>query len=298
MPRLARLLTEIEAVDGEGEESSEEAVRATMTWPGHDPTRDRWVVEEPGQPGRLIAHSLVWKGFQETHADLTVAVHPAWRRRGLGCTLLEHALDRARTLGVTAVRIYANEQHLAASAFLQRHGFAAVAAYTEMRFPAESTLDNPVFPTGYQVRSYDELQDISLLAYTMTAAYRGLWGHHVVGADDLAHWLPSMRLDGIFLSFDKDGDAVGICRGETREPPDKEGGDKPIGYVDAPGVVPARRSEALYVPLLLTAMHWLRAQGIDAIRLESWGDDEATLRQYHELGFTTERRAISYRLNL
>ncbi len=296
-PRLAALLAAVAAVDGEDEDASEEAVRETMAWPGHDPRRDRWVVEEPGRPDRLIAHSLVWRGTQDTHADIAVAVHPAWRRRGLGRALLERAIERARDLGATAVRTYADEGHPAAAMFLHRHGFAPVAAYTEMRFPAARVPAPPVFPDGYRVRTYGEVQDLPLLARTMTAAYSGLWGHHAVSPEDLTPWLPALRPDGVFLVFDERADAVGICRGELRESRAEETG-KPMGYVDAPGIVRTRRDDDLYIPLLLTAMRWLRAQGIGTIGLESWGDDEDTLQRYREIGFTDARRAISHRFDL
>jgi ribosomal protein S18 acetylase RimI-like enzyme len=132
----------------------------------------------------------------------------------------------------------------------------------------------------------------------MTSAYSGLWGHHVVDEEEMAHWLLSRGPDGIFLLFDARGNAVGMCLAEIREPQPVGGSAKPAGYVDAPGIVPGRRDAALYVALLLTAMHWLRAQAVGAIVLESTGDDDAILRRYTELGFATVRRAISYRLDL
>jgi len=297
-PRLAALLAEVEAVDGGGEDTSEHAVRETMAWPGHDPQRDRWVVEEAGRPDHLIAHSLAWKGTQDAHADIAVAVHPAWRRRGLGRALLVSALERARGLGATAARAYADESHLGAAPFLRRHGFTPVAAYTEMRFPDGHMPPRPAFPDRYQVRTYDNVRDLTLLARAMTDAYSGLWGHHSVSTEDLAHWLPAWRPDGIFLLFDERADVVGLCRAEVRELSPAEGTGKPTGYVDAPGIVPARREDDLYVPLLLTAMRWLRGQGVGAIGLESWGDDEGTLEQYRACGFTVTRRAISHRLEL
>lgn len=297
-PRLADLLTAVEAVDGPDEDASEEAICETMAWPGHDPRQDRWVVEEPGRPERLIAHGLVWKGTQDPHADIAVAVHPAWRRRGVGGALLGRARARAHALGATAARAYADEGHPAAIPFLRRHGFTPVAAYTEMRFAADRVPAPPVFPDAYRVRAYDDVGDPALLARAMTAAYSGLWGHHAVSAEDLAPWLPAWRLDGVFLLFDERADVVGLCRAEVRALAPAEGANKPAGYVDAPGVVPARRDDDLYIPLLLTAMRWLRAQGIETIGLESWGDDEDTLRRYRALGFAIARRAISHRLEL
>ena len=101
------MLQEVEAVD----RSDEAAVRATMRWPGHDPASDRRVIVDSERQGQLIAHALAWKGDHEPAADVAVAVHPDWRRRGIGAALLARAVDRARAMGATAVRIYADEQH-------------------------------------------------------------------------------------------------------------------------------------------------------------------------------------------
>ena len=47
-----------------------------------------WVVEAPG--GEVVGHLLSQVAVDEAEV-LTVAVHPAWRRRGLAARLLAHA---------------------------------------------------------------------------------------------------------------------------------------------------------------------------------------------------------------
>ena len=294
IPGLLQLLQEVEAVDGTDEDADEDAVRATMRWSGHDPASDRWVMVDPERQGQLVAHALAWKGDHERSADVAVAVHPHWRRRGIGAALLSCAVDRARAMGATAVRLYADEQHPAAAAFLRRQGFEPAAAFTEMRFPDDCALTAPRMGPGYTLRAYRAVQDVQLLAYAMTESYHGQWGHHAVSAEDLGHWLPDWREDGIFLLFDATSEVIGLCRAELRAP--QRG--RPLGYVDAPGIVPAHRGEDLYVSLLMSGMHWLREQGVDAIGLESWGDAESTLERYSTMGFATVRRAISYRREL
>ena len=72
----------------------------------------------------------------------------------------------------------------------------------------------------------------------------------------------------------------------------------PTGYTDAPGIVPEQRGQGLYLPLLLTAMRWLRDQNCDFMKLESWSDDQDTLALYHNAGFETLRQETSYRLDV
>jgi hypothetical protein len=40
---LVALLAEVEQVDHDDEDVSEAMLREQLTWPGHDPVRDRWV---------------------------------------------------------------------------------------------------------------------------------------------------------------------------------------------------------------------------------------------------------------
>jgi len=56
-----------------------------------------WVVEAPG--GEVVGHLLSQVAVDEAEV-LTVAVHPAWRRRGLAARLLAHAGQAWKRRGV------------------------------------------------------------------------------------------------------------------------------------------------------------------------------------------------------
>ncbi len=43
----------------------------------------------------LLGYVVLWHGFRETHI-MNIAVHPHFRRRGIGSMLLEYAINRAR----------------------------------------------------------------------------------------------------------------------------------------------------------------------------------------------------------
>jgi len=46
---LSMLLTEIEAIDRDGEDTSEEYLLASLQWPNYRPDQDVWVVEVDGE---------------------------------------------------------------------------------------------------------------------------------------------------------------------------------------------------------------------------------------------------------
>ena len=46
---LSRMLTEIESIDRDGEDTSEEYLRAALSWRNYRPDRDVWVAESDGR---------------------------------------------------------------------------------------------------------------------------------------------------------------------------------------------------------------------------------------------------------
>lgn len=297
LPRLVRLMAAVEALDQSGEDVGEERLRDLMGAPGHDPALDRWVAVSPADPDQLVGFGAVWKASAGASADLDGAIHPAWRRRGLGDQLLDRALTRARALGARAVGAYAGAGNPAAQAFLRAHGFAHVAANTLLRSPSDHPFPSPVFPAGYRLRTYADVADLSVLVDAFNRGFEGLWGHHLVTAEMVAGWLPEMPADGIFLLFAPDRRVAGICRCERDQRLSARGGVS-TAYIDAPGVVPEHRALDLRRPLVLAAIHWLLPQRPVNIELESWGDAPETLAQYEALGFSIVRQALAYRLGL
>ena len=300
--RLAALLREVEQADHDGEDVSEDALREQLTWAGHDPAQDRRVaiVRVAGTEGEIeqfVGFGTVFMSPNDTHADIYVAVHQAWRRRGIGSALLARVLERAREKGASDTRVYANAEHKAPNDFLLKHGFAPVAAYMRMAIAGKHSFPAPDMPSGFTVRSYAEVRDMRIMLEALNRGYEGLWGHRNVSEEEMAEWFPQLPQEGVFLLFAPDGSVAGTVRAGMNEHLSELRGT-PTGLVDAPGVVPEYRQFNLYRPLLLTTLHWLAAQNPAHIELESWGDAPETLALYHNLGFKTVQEQISYRLSL
>jgi len=60
VPPLVALLTAIAAGDKTGAVFDEATVHSQLAWLGHDPARDRWVAEAPGEGSQLIGHAWVF----------------------------------------------------------------------------------------------------------------------------------------------------------------------------------------------------------------------------------------------
>src|ERR1044071_6690259 len=98
---LSRLLTEIEAMDRDGEDTSEEYLRASLAWPNYRPTQDVWVAETEG---KLSGYGLALEQPSKS-CTIYAVVHPSQRRKGLGSQLIDLTLSRARELGLKNILV-------------------------------------------------------------------------------------------------------------------------------------------------------------------------------------------------
>lgn len=293
LPRLLRLRQASETADQDLTPNPEETLRAQLSLPGHDPARDRRVVPDPADPDELIAYNLVYLPPAEQTAQANVLVHPAWRQKGIGSALLQQAIEHARTLGASRISLYANARHPASAAFLRQHGFSPAGAYTELRAAGDLSLPPIVFPYGYQLRTYAQVNDLATLTQAMNEAYQFLPGHHIVSQEQMAEWLPAFDPHGLFLVFSEKNRPVGISRVEMSAGRSARN-QAPTGYIDAPGISSPHRRLDLYRALLLTGIQYLQSQAPAWIELESWGDTQAVLGLYQEMGFEILRQVLTF----
>ncbi len=297
IPALLSLYQAVEGADHAGNRVDEQELRRQLASPEHDPAHDRWVIEDPADPSSLIGAAMVKKSPGSDTCEANIVVHPSWRRNGAGSALLSRVSERAGQLKAAGIEIYARSTHTGAVAFLQNRGFTTRGAYTELRLAEGTKLPPVIWPYGYTLRPFSEVQDISILTEAMNQCYVPLWGHHEVSEAEMSAWLPGFIQPGLFLVFSEKGRVVGISRTEPSTERSQKNG-LPTGYIDAPGVVPQHRRLDLYRALVLTGVNWLRSQGQVMIEMESWGDKLEVLKMYRELGFTDLRQLICYRLEL
>jgi len=290
-PHLASLCVAIENADQTGVENSEAALKAEH-W------KKRWILEASDTPDTIIGHGWV---FEQSlvRTLLSVAIHPAWRRRGYGSTLLTHILTQAKKQGAKQYVCPIQHSNLGADKFLHRHGFTAVGHNRFFAVPAELALAEPSWPEGYTVRSYAEIQDLARLAEAHNRCYADMWGHfentETITEERLAEWMKgypdSFIPAGIFITFTSADEVAGLCYGRLVTDP-SNGEEK--GVIDSPGVVPEYRHLELQRPLILITMNWLRSVGVGAIELHTFGDFEAAVTIYQQLGFELKDHWIEY----
>jgi ribosomal protein S18 acetylase RimI-like enzyme len=119
---LVSLLQQVEQADQVGEVVTEAILREQLTWTGQDPALTTWVVTLPGNTS-LVGYGRIQKAAHDENADLHIAVHPSWRRQGIGSHIFARLLERATELGTRALRAYADVQNEEANRFVRTLGF-------------------------------------------------------------------------------------------------------------------------------------------------------------------------------
>lgn len=74
------------------------------------------------EDGETIAYCSFWRIFDEVHVN-NFAVHPSWRRRGVGRALLGHVLGTAAALGAPNATLEVRASNTAAIALYEAGGF-------------------------------------------------------------------------------------------------------------------------------------------------------------------------------
>lgn len=239
--------------------------------PNNGAAQAGWLAEANGR-----AAAYAWFRQQTPGRGLIeLGVLPAYRRAGLGSRLLARAAAHAREMEIGQLLVAVPKGCRAGEAFLDHHAFNAFGSILELVAAAGTAIPEVDFGPGHHLRTYRVLGHMPTLAVLLVRAFKDRPGRPesesgAVTAErvqsELDHLGGRMPPDGIFILLNASGKGVGIVRAWD--------GNR----IEAPGVVPEERANNLHIPLLHTAMHYLRQQGageivLDSVDVDSWLDD-------------------------
>ena len=290
---LARMLTEIESMDRDGEDTSEEYLRASLAWPNYHPDQAVWVAESDGD---LVGYGVALEQPSQ-RCTIYVVVHPEYRRKRLGSQLLALTLHRASELGSKNILVYANERNRGSNLFLRHHGFQQVGSSGSLKLRTESENLTPEFPEGFSLKRYSEVNDPLVLLKALNQCYLGMWGHqHNDNPSEEERKSPPFlhyyAAEDILLLFDIQNSVFGICSLKSQGKREENG--EVSDLLDGPGILQEFREQDYQRPMVLAGIEHLRKKGNRPITLEFWGDNEHALDIYRSLGFEMVHRFIAH----
>jgi ribosomal protein S18 acetylase RimI-like enzyme len=279
LPALAELVSALQ-----GSTLTADQVQAMISWPGHDPSRDRFVA--------ALGNRLVGMGYlflqPLPRSFVKVYTHPDFRRQGIGRALVEFLLAESRQRGARHATSGVPLSNEVALAFASACGFEVVGEERYFTAPADLYFPGPQLPEGFAIRSVAELGNAQHFADACNRCYHDMWGHsenvEPVTVEKIEEWrrqYPNiLRPAGMFVLFAPDGSPVGVTRADR-------GGEGAEEYriIDAPGIAPEYRPLGLQRALVQAAAGWLQHNGSGHYQIETWGDSDDAARIYEDLGF-------------
>jgi mycothiol synthase len=213
-------------------------------------------------------------GFLLLHdGDLSLAVHPSHRGRGVGAALLQRTTSYDGPL--TA---WSHGNHPAAARLAAAYGWERVRDLWVMRRPASLPLPPLVFPPGVEVRSYRD-EDAAEVVRVNAAAFAAHPEQGGMDADNLARRMAEPWFDPAGLLVADDGSGL-LGFHWTKQH------DARLGEVYVVGVDPAAQGRGLGRVVTLAGLHHLVGLGVNEVLLYVESDNAPAISVYSGLGFT------------
>jgi mycothiol synthase len=233
--------------------------------------------------------------------DLLGAVHPAFRRRGIGTALLHRTRD-----GVVArmaedsrplpreLRSFALDSEDGVIAMLTAEGFAPVRFGFEMRRPLTGSLPDHALPAGLELRPVVEA-DYRAIFEANDEAFRDHWGHRSVTEDDFRQQFFAPDVTPALWCVAWDGDRVAGVVMNAIYADENEALGVRRGWLDKVSVRRPWRGRGVAKALVSASFRVLRDQGMDEACLGVDGSNPTGAVQLYEgLGFHVMRRWKAY----
>lgn len=308
------VLAAADAVDHPTWITPREDVADTFDLPHIDHSRDTILARDAA--GAVVGFGSSFLHPARTGAlavHLGGAVDPAWRRRGIGATIL--AWQRARaleqlaelvpTLGAAPetaeggawtadLKVYGEESQPDLRQIAERAGFAAERWFTTMQRDMGAPVSAVDVPEGITVVSYTHDRDDDARA-ARNDAFRDHWGSLPSQPESWAKFVggPFFRADLSRLALDADGRIVGFCLASVNED-DWATLGATNAYIDLIGVVRSHRRRGVAPAVVAATLAAIGAAGLERAVLDvDTASPTGANTLYEGLGFVATERSVA-----
>jgi mycothiol synthase len=230
------------------------------------------------------------------------AVHPDWRRRGIGTSLLHQNEARALALAAThntnrpkVLGLYSGERQAGRQAIAERAGYAPQRWFFEMTRPLDELPPLADLPDGIELRTAtaDQMRQI----FTADVeAFQDHWGGFDSSEEGFQRWIDSPSLDLSLLLMAWVGDEVAAGVVNSIYPAENEALGQLRGWLDSVFTRRAWRHRGLARALIVRSLHLLKERGMTTAVLGVDADNPSgALGLYERVGFVVESRGSAYR---
>jgi mycothiol synthase len=297
-PAIADIVNAARRADGADEVRTAESLESEFAALGRE--HGLVIAEIAGSPIGYASSQLAERdGVLVAH--LLGAVHPSFRRRGIGTALLHRTRD-----GVVArmaedlrplpreLRSFALDSETGVIAMLTAEGFVPIRFGFEMRRPLTGILPHHPLPAGLAMRPVVEA-DYRAIFEANDEAFRDHWGHRLATEDDFRQQFYGPDVAPALWCVAWEGDEVAGVVMNAIYADENEALGARRGWLDKVSVRRPWRGRGVAKALVAASFRVLRDQGMDEACLGVDGSNPTGAVQLYEgLGFQVMHRWKAY----
>jgi len=295
---VAQLIYDVCAADGDAIVAvSPEELKHEWETPGFDLGRDAFLIEAPD--GRIVGYEEFFNEYGHARLRTDGYVHPDWKGRGIGTSLLRTVEQRAReeiALAEPDVRVslrsMTDQRDVVGVDLHKNEGYQPLRYHWRMEIVLEGRPSQPKFPAGIELRPFIKGEHDVAVWQAQNEAWRDHWGSHDV---TLEEWKRSRfedpEFDPSLWQIAWDGDEVaGFSLNRYR---------MGIGWIRTLGVRRPWRKRGLGEALLLQSFGEFYRRGTKTIGLgvDAQNPTGAT-RLYLKVGMYAASEYVTYEKEL
>ncbi len=240
------------------------------------------------------AHTLTFDSAGERRVSCELTVHPQFRRRGIGRTLLSRIIEHARSEGASKVDLWAYNNSPASRAIASDFAFEETRRLLHMhRHPGPAPIPTP--PMGASVRPFRPGADDEMLLALNNRIFAGHPENGEWTMDDFSARLrqPWFKPEDLLI-LEINGKPAGFhwLKVEERE------GEGRVGEVYVIGAAPEYHGRGLGRFLLATGLTHLSNRDVDAVALYVDQSNANAVALYESLEFHHHHVDVHYSLTL
>ena len=295
---VTQLIYDVCAADGDATVAvTSEELKHEWETPGFELERDAFLVET--HDGRIVGYEEFFNEYEHAKLRTDGYVHPDFKGRGIGTTLLRTIERRARqeiALAATDMRVSVysiiDNRDPDSHALHRNEGYQPLRYHWRMEITLDGPPSEPKLPDGIEVRPFIKDEHAVAVWRAQNEAWRDHWGSHDVSLEDWRrNRFDDPEFDPTLWQIAWDGEEVaGFSLNRYR---------MGIGWIRTLGVRRPWRKQGLGEALLLRSFGEFYRRGTKTVGLgvDAQNPTGAT-RLYQKVGMSIASEYVSYEKEL